>query len=89
MYKAGKKIGVIIRFILGRCSFVSNASNFFIHSLNRLVLKKCLRVAGFLQSGALFANIRYDPRSEYNRGKSDHSERQRRWGVGGETSAGV
>ena len=32
--------------------------NFLIHSLNRFVLKKeYLRVASFLQSGALYANI--------------------------------
>ena len=36
-------------------SFVTNATNFFNHSLNRFVLKKCcLRVAGFLQLSAVF-----------------------------------
>ena len=41
-------------FILSCLSFVSNATNFFIHSLYRLVFKKlCLRVVGFLQSDAL------------------------------------
>ena len=45
--------------------------------------KKCLWVAGFLQSGALYATITHDPRSEYNRQKSECSERQRSWGVWG------
>ena len=39
--------------------------NFFIHSLNRF-FKKCLHVAGFLQLGALYANIKHDARSEHN-----------------------
>ena len=58
--------------------------NFFIHSLNRFVfLKKCLHIAGFLQLGALYANIRHDPRSEYNRHESEHSEHQQSWSSGG------
>ena len=41
-------------------SFASKATNFFIHSLNRFLLKKnCLRVAGFYQSVALYANTVY------------------------------
>ena len=40
--------------LVSRFLFVSNATNFFIHSLKGLVLKKpCLYVAGFLQLGAL------------------------------------
>ena len=36
-----KKVGVnIFPFILGCFSFISNATNFFSHSLNRFVLKK-------------------------------------------------
>ena len=35
-------------------SFVGNATNFFIHSLNWFILKKAAYVAGFFQSGALF-----------------------------------
>ena len=36
----------------------SRSHHFFIHSLNRFVFfkKKCLRVAGFRQSGVLYAN---------------------------------
>ena len=47
-------------------------------------LKKYLRVAGFLQSDALYANITHDPRSEYNRRESERSKRQWSrsvWGV--------
>ena len=33
-----------------------------------------LSVAGFLQSGALYANIRHDPKSEYNQWISERSE---------------
>ena len=36
---------------------------------------------GFLQLGALYSNIRHDPRSEYNQWKSECSERQWSWGV--------
>ena len=41
--------------------------------------------------GALFANIRHGPRSEYNQWKSECSERQWSWGVWrcSETPAGV
>ena len=44
----------------------SNATSFFIHSLNRFFFfkKKCLRIAGFLQLGALYANVRHGPRKE-------------------------
>ena len=36
-------------------SFVSNATNFFLHTLHRFVLKKSyLHVASFLQLGAAF-----------------------------------
>ena len=47
-----------------------------------IFLKKCLCVAGTLQTAAPYANIRHDPRSEYNRQKSARSERQRRRGPG-------
>ena len=41
--------------------FLSNATNFFIHSLKKFVfLKKYLCTAGFLQSSDLYANIRHD-----------------------------
>ena len=53
----------------------------FLHSFFKQVwffLKKCLRV-----SGALYANIGHDPRSKYNRRKSDRSEHQWSWGVWG------
>ena len=56
LYKAGRKSD-------------SNATSFFIHSLNRFFLKKCLRIAGFLQLGALYANIRHGSRKEYNQWK--------------------
>ena len=56
-------------------SFILQAGLFF--------KKKCLRVAGFLQSGALYANIGHDPRTKYNRRKSDRSEHQWSWGVWG------
>ena len=70
--------------ILGRFSFVSNATDFFIHSLNRLFFwKKCIHVAAFLQSGALYANIRHDHRTEYNWRKSECSKHQWSWGVWG------
>ena len=80
-----KKIGFIIfSFIPGRFFFISNATNFLIHSLNRSVfLKKCLWVAGFLQSDALYATITHNLRSEYNRQKSECSKHQQRWGVWG------
>ena len=54
-------------------------------------LKTCLCVAGFLQSGALYANIGHDPRSEYDQRINECSKRQRSWGVWGcsETSAGI
>ena len=44
----------------------SNATSFFIHSLKRFFFfkKKCLRIAGFLQLGALYANVRHGPRKE-------------------------
>ena len=48
-----------------------------------IFLKNCLRVAGILQSGAPYVNIRHGPRTEYNRQKSAHSERQQSWGVWG------
>ena len=54
-------------FILDQFSFVSNAMNFFIHSLNRFVLY--LRVADFLQSGALYATITHDPQVNITDGK--------------------
>ena len=77
------KVGVIFPFTRDRFSFISNATNFFIHSLNRFVFsKKCLYIAGFLQSGALYANIRNDPRSEYNQQKSERRECQQCWGLG-------
>ena len=38
----------------------SQSHHFLIHSLNRFVLKKkCLHVVGFLQLGALYANIHF------------------------------
>ena len=45
--------------------------------------KKCLRVAGFFQSGAIYATITHDPRSEFNQQKSECSEHQRSWGDSG------
>ena len=44
---------------------------------------------GFLQSGALYANIRHDPRSEYNQQKSERSECQWSCGVWGCSEAPV
>ena len=68
--------------IHSRSHFLSNAMNFFIHFLNRSFFKiKCLHVASFLQVAALHANIRHDPRSEYNQQESEHSECQRGWVV--------
>ena len=47
-------------------------------------LKKCLCIAGFLQSGALYATTTHDPRSEYNQQKSECSKLQQSWeGSGG------
>ena len=82
LYKAGRKTVIIFLFILG-CffSFVSNTTNFFIYSLNRFVLKKCLHVAGFLHLGDLYVNIRHDLRSEYNWQKNERSEGQRSSGI--------
>ena len=78
------KVLAIFPFILGHFFFDSNAINFFIHFLNRFaVLKKCSCVAGFLQSGALYANIRHELRSEYNQWKTECSKHQRSWGVWG------
>ena len=45
--------------------------------------KKCLCVAGFFQSSALYTTIAHDPRSEYNRQESECSEHQQNWGVWG------
>ena len=55
------------------------------------VKKTWLRIAVFLQSGALYANIRHDLKSEYNQQISERSEHQRTWGVWGwsETPVGV
>ena len=85
-----KKVGVIFPVILGRFSFASHATSFFIHSLSSFFFK-CLHVAVFLYSGVIFANIRHDPRNEYNRRKSECSELQWSWGVWGcsEIPAGV
>ena len=59
---------------------------------NRFVLKKkkCLWVAGFPRSGALYATITHDPRSEYNWQKKECSKSQQSWGIWGcsETPAG-
>ena len=82
LYKARKSQSQHFPFILDQFSFVSNAMNFFIHSLNRFVLY--LWVADFLQSGALYATITHDPTSKYNWWKSEHNEHQRSlwvWGV--------
>ena len=51
LYWLYKPREIIFPFILGRFSFISNATNFFIHSLNRFLWKKknCLRVARVLQ----------------------------------------
>ena len=43
--------------------------------------KKYLCIAGFLQSGALYATITHDTRSEYNQQKSECRECQWSWGV--------
>ena len=58
---------MIFIFIPGLFSFISNAMNFFIHSFKQVWFeKKCLRIAGFPQLGALYAIITHNPRSEYN-----------------------
>ena len=66
---SSKKVGVIFLFFLGRFYFVSNVTNSFIHSSKLKKKKKCLRTAGFIQLSALYANVRHDPRSEYNYAK--------------------
>ena len=71
----------ILPFIRDCFSFIINAINFFIYSLNGFVLKKkkkkkSLCIAGFLQSGALYATITHDPKSEYIEQKSDFSKHQ-------------
>ena len=48
---------------------------------NASVMLVC--VLGFLQLGALYANIRHDLRSEYNWEKSEHCEHQWSWVVWG------
>ena len=80
--KSLKKVRVNMSlFILCHFSFVSNATNFFIHSLNRFILKKkCLRVASFLQLGA---TITKSPMTEYNWWKIERSKRQWSWLVWG------
>ena len=45
--------------------------------------KNCLRLADFLQSDAVYANIRHNRRTEYNHQKSEQSWRQQSWGVWG------
>ena len=45
--------------------------------------KKCLCVAVYLQSGALYENIRHDLRSEYSRRKSVRSKHQWSWEIWG------
>ena len=40
LYKAGKKSFIIFLLILSHFSFVSNATNFLIHSLNWFILKR-------------------------------------------------
>ena len=42
-----------------------------------------IHVAALLQSGALYANIRHDPRSEYNWQKSERGKCQWSWEVWG------
>ena len=53
---SSKKVRVIVfPLILDRSSFLGKATNFFIDSLNKFVLKKyCQHIAGFFQSGDLF-----------------------------------
>ena len=78
LYKATRKLEPSLShsfLIVFPFFFISNAMNFFIHSLNRF-FKKCLHVAGFLQLGALYANIKHDARSEHNLQKSECSKSQ-------------
>ena len=66
--------------------------NEFLHSFFKqdCFEKKCLWVAGFLQSDALYASITHDSRSEYNQQKSECSEGQWSWWIWGcfETPSG-
>ena len=43
----------------------------------KIFIERPVHVADFLQSGALYANIRHDLRSEYNQQKSERSKHQR------------
>ena len=83
MYKAGRKLESFPHSFLAVFSLVSNTTNFFIDSLNRLVFLKGLHIARFFHTVALYANISDDPRSEYNWCKSGCSECQWSWGSGG------
>ena len=71
MYKAGRKSESFSHSFLAVFNLLVMQQ---IYSFFKKVFykKKCLRVAGFLQLGAL----KHDARSEYNRWKSEHSERQ-------------
>ena len=71
-------------FIPGRFSFISNATNFFIHSLNGFVLKKkknayallvFINLAPYMQLSHMIPGVNIIGR------KSACSERQRCWGV--------
>ena len=78
--KSSKKVRVNMSlFILCHFSFVSNATNFFIHSLNRFILKKKMLTCCWFSS--IRCPICNYHRSEYNRQKSKHGECQWNWGV--------
>ena len=86
MYKAGREsessfphsfLAVFPSLVMQR-----NSSTFF-KQVCFFLKKKCIRVAGFLQLGAIHANIRHDPWSKYNRRKSERSKRQWSWGLWG------
>ena len=92
MYKVGRKLESVSHpFLAVLSSSVMQQISSFFKQVCFFFKKKCLHVAVFLQSGALYANIRLDPRSKYNWQKSECSKHQQRMGVWecSKTPAGV
>ena len=91
MYKAGRKLELFSHSSLAFFPLLvmQQSSSFFKQVC--FFLKHTCALLVFFQSGALYANIRHDPKSEYNQRISERSEHQRTWGVCGcsETPLGV
>ena len=79
-YKAGRNLESF------SCSFLAIFPLLAMQQLSSFILytglffKKCIHVSGFLQLGAIYPNIRYDPRSKYNQQKSECIEHQQSLG---------